>query len=145
MVVGRIVGHAARSRTLGFVRAFESTRCSRERILRRVVEEGGKPERMTLFSDGDIDLRDLQLAVLPEATHALDWYHLSRKLTHLRRLLFGEAGIGQIPTWHHERLRRALSGLKWHLWHGQRWRARRKIGLASRPSPTRRWLNLRVA
>ena len=28
----------------------------------------------------------------------------------------------------HERLRRALSGLKWHLWHGQRRRARRTIG-----------------
>ena len=42
--------------------------------------------------------------------------------------VFGEAGIGQIPTSYHERLRRALSGLKWHLWRGQRWRAHRKIG-----------------
>lgn len=115
MIVGPVVGHAARSRSLGLVHTFESTSCSRERIRQRVAEGGVSPERMTLFTDGDSGLRDLQRDVLPEATHVLDWYHLTRKLAVIKQLLLGEDGIRQLPTRYHDRLYRASSALKWHL------------------------------
>src|SRR6185436_10466257 len=38
-------------------------------------------QEITFLSDGDDKLRDLQLELSPKATHILDWFHLTMKLT----------------------------------------------------------------
>jgi len=38
-------------------------------------------QEMTFLSDGNDSLRQLQFEMSPKATHILDWYHLSMKLT----------------------------------------------------------------
>lgn len=36
---------------------------------------------ITFLSDGDDTLRKLQVEMSPKATHLLDWFHLTMKLT----------------------------------------------------------------
>ena len=54
---------------------------------------------ITFLSDGDDSLRQLQLEMSPKATHILDWYHLSMKLTVLgqygKGLVHCEAVLGE--------------------------------------------------
>src|SRR5712691_9472454 len=40
-------------------------------------------QEITFLSDGDDKLRELQVEMSPQATHILDWFHLSMKLTGL--------------------------------------------------------------
>src|SRR4030095_787210 len=73
-------------------------------------------QEITFLSDGNDSLRQLQREMSPKATHILDWYHLSMKLTVLgqygKGLVQCEAVLGAAICDQIERL-------KWSLWHGQ--------------------------
>src|SRR5215468_9132078 len=73
-------------------------------------------QAITFLSDGDDTLRQLQLEMSPKATHILDWFHCSMKLTVLgqygKGLVSCEAVLGEAICDQIERL-------KWSLWHGQ--------------------------
>src|SRR6476620_1665588 len=73
-------------------------------------------QAITFLSDGDDTLRKLQLEMSPMATHLLDWFHLTMRLTVLdqygKGLVQCEAGLG-------EAIRDKIERLKWSLWHGQ--------------------------
>ena len=58
------------------------------------------------------------MSALPKATHILDWFPLTRRLTVLKRVLFGQEAINQFPTDYHDPLCKHLESLKWRLWHG---------------------------
>ena len=58
------------------------------------------------------------MSALPKATHLLDWFHLTRRLTVLKRVLYGKEAINQFQSCYHDRLCRHLESLKWRLWHG---------------------------
>src|SRR5919108_2771892 len=49
-------------------------------------------QEITFLSDGDDKLRELQVEMSPQATHILDWFHLSMKLTGL-----GQYGKDLVP------------------------------------------------
>ena len=44
-------------------------------------------QELTSLSEGDDTLRELQREMSPKATHILDWFHLSMKLTVLARII----------------------------------------------------------
>ena len=73
-------------------------------------------EAITFLSDGDDKLREFQWEMSPKATHILDWFHLTMRLTVLGRFAKGmvqcEAVLG-------EAIREQIERLKWSLWHGQ--------------------------
>jgi hypothetical protein len=73
-------------------------------------------QEITFLSDGENTLRQLQVEMSPKATHLLDWYHVTMKLTVLSQygkgLVQCEAVLGQAICHQIERL-------KWSLWHGQ--------------------------
>jgi len=73
-------------------------------------------QAITFLSDGNDSLRQLQLEMSPKATHILDWFHLSMKLTVLgqygKGLVQCEAVLGATICDQIERL-------QWSLWHGQ--------------------------
>ncbi len=71
VIVGRVLGPNAGSRSLGFVRTLENDERVRHRLRHRVAQQGLTTERMTVFTDGDAGLRCLQLAVLPNASQKL--------------------------------------------------------------------------
>src|SRR5882724_10057237 len=73
-------------------------------------------QEITLLSDGDDTLRELQLKMSPKATHILDWFHLTMKLTVLGQ--YGK-GLVQCAAVLGEAIRDKIERLKWSLWHGQ--------------------------
>ena len=73
-------------------------------------------QEITFLSDGDDTLRELQLEMSPKATHILDWFHLTMKLTVLGQ--FGK-GLVQCEAVLGEAIRDQIERLKWSLWHGQ--------------------------
>jgi hypothetical protein len=73
-------------------------------------------QEITFLSDGDDKLRELQLKMSPKATHILDWFHLTMKLTVLDQ--FGK-GLVQCDAGLGEATRDQIERLKWSLWHGQ--------------------------
>ena len=73
-------------------------------------------QAITFLSDGDDTLRALQMEMSPQATHILDWFHLTMKLTVLGQ--FGK-GLVQCDAVLGEAIRDQIEPLKWSLWHGQ--------------------------
>jgi hypothetical protein len=73
-------------------------------------------QAITFLSDGDDTLRALQMEMSPKATHILDWFHLTMKLTVLDQ--FGK-GLVQCEAVLGEQIRDQIARLKWSLWHGQ--------------------------
>src|SRR5215510_12573062 len=71
---------------------------------------------ITFLSDGNDSLRQLQFEMSPKATHILDWYHLSMKLTVLSQ--YGK-GLVQCETVLGVAIGEQIERLKWSLWHGQ--------------------------
>jgi hypothetical protein len=118
VVVGRILNENKDSRSLGFVRTIEGNSAAGHRLRQRLNELGQITDGVTVFTDGDPGLRCLLMSALPKATHILDWYHLMRRLTVLKRVLFGKEAIKQFQSGYHDRLCKHLTSLKWRLWHG---------------------------
>ena len=73
-------------------------------------------QAITFLSDGNDTLRELQLEMSPKATHILDWFHLTMKLTGLGQ--YGK-GLVQCEAVLGEAIRDKIERLKWSLWHGQ--------------------------
>jgi hypothetical protein len=73
-------------------------------------------QEITFLSDGDDTLRQLQLEMSPKATHILDWWHLTTRLTVLSQ--YGK-GLVQCETVLGEAICEQIERLKWSLWHGQ--------------------------
>ena len=118
VVVGRILCKNKASRSLGFVRSIEGNRAAGDRLKLRLSEQGPIADDVTVLTDGDPGLRCLLISALPKATHLLDWFHLTRRLTVLKRVLHGKEAIKQFQSCYHDRLCRHLESLKWRLWHG---------------------------
>jgi hypothetical protein len=100
---------------LGFVQTLDT---QSKRRLHEVLQSQGLQmnQPITFLSDGDDKLRGLQLEMSPMATHILDWFHLTMKLTVLgqfgKGLVHCEAVLGT-------EIGNKIERLKWSLWHGQ--------------------------
>src|SRR5215813_7925556 len=100
---------------LGFVQTLAT---KPKRRLDEVLQSQGLQmnQEITFLSDGDDTLRKLQLEMSPMATHLLDWFHLTMRLTVLDQ--YGK-GLGQCEAGLGEAIRDKIERLKWSLWHGQ--------------------------
>ena len=103
------------SKRFGFVQTLDT---EPKRRLYEVLHSQGLQmnQDIAFLSDGNDTLRALQLEMSPKATHILDWFHLTMKLTVLEQYGKGlvpcEAALG-------EEIREKIARLKWSLWHGQ--------------------------
>jgi hypothetical protein len=117
IIAGRVLANDDSQRSVAFVRTFDEH--SRTRVQQAVAALGGADESLRVFTDGDGALRDLQLSVLPEATHVLDWYHLTRRLTVLASVINGKEAAEKLPARGQDRLSEWMDSAKWRLWHGR--------------------------
>jgi len=103
------------SKRFGFVQTLDT---KPKRRLYEVLHAQGLQmnQEITFLSDGDDTLRELQLEMSPQATHILDWFHLTMRLTVLEQ--YGK-GLVQCEAALGEEIREKLARLKWSLWHGQ--------------------------
>src|SRR5215472_16233848 len=100
----------------GFVQTYDDAKPKRR--LYEVLHAQGLQmnQEMTFLSDGDDTLRALQMEMSPKATHILDWFHLTMKLTVLGQ--FGK-GLVQCEAVLGEQIWDQIERLQWSLWHGQ--------------------------
>ena len=117
IIAGRVLADDGSQRSMGFVRTFDQH--SRTRVQRAITEHGKTSNGLMVFTDGDSRLRDLQLSVLPKATHILDWYHLTRRLTVLSSVVHSKEAATKLPSRDHDRLSGWVDSIKWRLWHGR--------------------------
>ena len=117
IIAGRVLAEDGSQRSVAFVRTIDEH--SRTRVQRAVDALGGADDSLRVFTDGDGALRDLQLSVLPEATHVLDWYHLTRRLTVLASVINGKEAAEKLPARNRVRLSEWMASAKWRLWHGR--------------------------
>ena len=120
------------SKRFGFVQTLDT---KPKRRLYEVLHSQGLQmnQEITFLADGNDTLRALQLEMSPKATHILDWFHLTMKLTVLEQ--YGK-GLVQCEAALGEEIREKIERLKWSLWHGQVDKALSKIDdLASSITP----------
>jgi hypothetical protein len=112
------VGEEARTPSIkrfGFVQTLDTK--SKRRLYEVLHSQNLQMnQEITFLSDGDDTLRELQWEMSPQATHILDWFHLTMKLTVLGQ--FGK-GLVQCDAVLGEAIRDQIERLKWSLWHGQ--------------------------
>jgi hypothetical protein len=88
-------------------------------------------QRVVFLTDGGDTVRELPLYLCPESEHWLDWFHLTMRLTVMGQMAKGLAleRTPAGPTGEEEDqldvagLEKQLESLKWHLWHGNVYRA----------------------
>jgi hypothetical protein len=123
---------APSSKRFGFVQTLDT---KPKRRLYEVLHAQGLQmnQDIAFLSDGNDTLRALQLEMSPQATHLLDWFHLTMQLTVLEQ--YGK-GLVQCEAALGEAIREKIECLKWSLWHGQVDKALGKIDdLASSIAP----------
>ena len=99
----------------GFVQTLETK--SKGRLYEVLHSQGLQMnQEITFLSDGENTLRQLQVEMSPQATHILDWHHVTMKLTVLRQ--YGK-GLVHCETVLGEAICDKIDRLKWSLWHGQ--------------------------
>src|SRR6266699_7256886 len=103
------------SKRFGFVQTLDT---KPKRRLYEVLHSQGLQmnQDIAFLSDGNDTLRALQLEMSPQATHILDWFHVTMRLTVLdqysKGLVHCEGVLG-------EEICNKIERLKWSLWHGQ--------------------------
>jgi hypothetical protein len=103
------------SKRFGFVQTLDT---KPKRRLYEVLHSQGLEmnQEITFLSDGNDTLRALQLEMSPQATHILDWFHVTMRLTVLdqygKGLVHCDAVLGK-------EIREKIERLKWSLWQGQ--------------------------
>jgi hypothetical protein len=80
--------------------------------------------QLTFLSDGEDAVRHWQLYMSPEAEHILDWHHVTMRLTVLDQ--YGKGLVHCDPVLSAS-IRDKIDRLKWSLWHGNVYKALKKI------------------
>jgi hypothetical protein len=87
-------------------------------------------QQVTFLTDGGDTVRELPLYLVPESEHWLDWFHITMRLTVMGQMTKGLAlekvpakATGDDDGLDAAGLEKQLESLKWHLWHGNVYRA----------------------
>jgi len=111
------------SKRFGFVQT-EDTK-SKRRLYEVLTSQGFQlNQQITFLSDGEDAVRNLQRYMSPEAEHILDWWHVTQKLTVLDQ--YGKGLVHCDPVLGAS-MRDKIERLKWSLWHGNVYKALKKI------------------
>lgn len=123
LIVGRSLPEDGDPRYIGFVHGYD--RKPQRRILDHLKKQGVQANQdITFITDGGEEVRSLAEMIAPASEHVLDWFHITMRITVLRQFAQGlenhDEQVGQDML-------EALRRIKWHLWHGNSWRAREEI------------------
>ena len=119
------VGESAKC--FGFVNVYDDK--SKRRLFETLQSQGMQlNQQITFLSDGGDTVRDLQTFLSPEAEHLLDWFHVTMRLTVLKQMAKGLPTKGLELIEGRDEVRERLERIKHYLWHGNVYKALRKIG-----------------
>lgn len=133
VIVGKSIPTERPAKCFGFVQRYD--RKPKRRLFELWSSQGLQMnQEVTFLSDGGETVRNLQMYLSPQATHLLDWFHVTMRLTVLEQMRKGLAveappavrssneqeGEEQLHT---DEMAKRLASLKWNLWHGNVHRA----------------------
>ncbi len=138
IIVGKSIKGEQSSKRFGFVNDYDTK--PKRRVYETLKAQGMQMnQHVTFLSDGGDDVRNLQLYLNPFAEHLLDWFHITMRLTILRQLAKGavlrtestekkksqrmEEEEPEFCLPKIEELEQQIERIKWHLWHGNTFRA----------------------
>jgi hypothetical protein len=100
---------------MGFVQTYDTDPTQRLGIL--LQSQGGQDTQdLTFLSDGGETVRNLPVQLYPEATHLIDWFHLTLRVTVLSQYVKGLIRLNREVG---EGIQKMLERVKWLLWHGK--------------------------
>jgi hypothetical protein len=124
VIVGKSVPTDGMAKCFGCVQSYDT---KPKRRLFEVLQSQGMQanQQLTFLSDGGDTVRNLPRYLHPEAEHVLDWFHITMRITVMQQMAKGLSSQGESP----DRIdfKDYLDRLKWSLWHGNVYKALRKI------------------
>lgn len=123
LIVGRSLPEDGDPRYIGFVHGYD--RKPQRRILDHLKKQGVQANQdITFITDGGEEVRSLAEMIAPASEHVLDWFHITMRITVLRQFAQGLENYDEQAG---QDLLEGLRRIKWHLWHGNGYRARDEI------------------
>jgi hypothetical protein len=126
VIVGKVLREEGDPKGFAFVPKYDT---KPKRRLFEVLKAQGLQmnQRVEFLTDGGDTVRELPLYLVPESEHWLDWFHITMRLTVMSQMTKGLATERDPPSEpadeDESRLDKQLESLKWHLWHGNVYRA----------------------
>jgi hypothetical protein len=123
LIVGRSLPEDGDPRYIGFVHGHD--RKPQRRILDHLKKQGVQANQdITFITDGGEEVRSLAEMIAPASEHVLDWFHITMRITVLRQFAQGLENYDEQAG---QDMLHGLRRIKWHLWHGNGYRARDEI------------------
>jgi hypothetical protein len=131
VITGKVMREEGDPQCFAFVPHYDT---KPKRRLFEVLKSQGLQmnQRVEFLTDGGDTVRELPLYLCPESEHWLDWFHITMRLTVLGQMTKGLATEGDSPSEPADEdadrldpaaIDKQLESLKWHLWHGNVYRA----------------------
>jgi hypothetical protein len=124
VIVGKSVPTDGTAKCFGFVHRYDTK--PKRRLFEVLKSQGMQAnQQLTFLSDGGDTVRQLPTYLHPGAEHVLDWFHCTMRLTVMQQMAKGLKAQGE--TAGSLDITDQLDRLKWALWHGNVYKALRKI------------------
>jgi len=131
VIAGKVLSEQGDPTCFAFVPSLDA---KPKRRLFEVLKSQGLQmnQRVEFLTDGGDTVRELPLYLAPESEHWLDWFHITIRLTVMGQMIKGlaaESSPGAKPGDDEDgrldatSMDKQLESLKWHLWHGNVYRA----------------------
>src|SRR5262249_50129495 len=131
VIVGKVLKEGGDPRCFAFVPNVDTR--PKRRLFEALRSKGLQMnQRVEFLTDGGDTVRELPLDLAPESEHWLDWFHITMRLTVMGQMIKGlaaESSPGPKPGDDEDgrpdstSMDKQLESLKWHLWHGDDFRA----------------------
>lgn len=116
IIVGKSLQKDSAPRRFGFVKSYDTK--PKRKLHDMLMSKGLQMnQRLTFLSDGGDNVRVLQHYLSPQSEHILDWFHVTMRITVIKQMIKG------IPAEKAAILEKKITSVKWHLWHGNAYRA----------------------
>jgi hypothetical protein len=115
VIVGKSIPADQPAKCFGFVQTYDTNPTQR---LSALLQSQGVQDTqpLTFLSDGGETVRHLPGQLHPQATHLIDWFHLTMRVTSLGQYLKGLIRLNQEVG---AIIQKTLESVKWLLWHGK--------------------------
>ena len=130
VIVGKSQPDESAAKCFAFVTTYDAK--PKRRLFETLKSQGLQMnQQVTFLTDGGDTVRELPLYLSPESEHWLDWFHITMRLTVMGQMARG-LPLDQAPAepmgdeefvLNVADLEKQLESLKWHLWHGNVYRA----------------------
>jgi hypothetical protein len=131
VIVGKSVPAKGDTKCFGFVQRIEE---KPKRRLRDILDGQGHTDAtpVVFLSDGGESVRKLQMDFSPRSEHILDWFHVTMRITLMKRLAIGLKNAAQTKNRQSDvrkcsAILRNVESVKWNIWHQHVDRALRKV------------------